>query len=106
PAWYEAAINDSGIATVGEPKLDLSELPDKDAPLSFSIEIGVRPEAKLGDYKGLEVGRREPEVAHDEIDAEVERLRESLASLETVDRAAGKGDFVVLDFVGKVDGEA
>jgi trigger factor len=105
PNWYEEAIGDAGVTTVGEPSLDLGELPDKGSPLEFSIEVGVRPEATLGEYKELEVGRREPEVPAEEIDAEIERLREQSASLDNVDRPAKKGDFVVIDFVGKVDGE-
>ena len=105
PGWYERAITDARLVTVGDPKLDLGDLPDKGGPLGFTIEVSVRPEAKLGEYKGLEVGRREPEASAERIDAEIERLRESLASLENVEREAKKGDFVVLDFVGKVDGE-
>ena len=58
------------------------------------------PPAKLGDYKGVEVGRREPKVDDQEVQAELERIRESLASLETVERAAGDGDFIVMDYVG------
>src|SRR5450631_33496 len=57
--WYVDAIDAAGIAPVGEPQLDVGELPGEGEPLAFSIEIGVRPEAKLGDYKGLEIGRRE-----------------------------------------------
>jgi trigger factor len=105
PAWYEQAVSEAGIATVGDPKVDLSDLPEKGAPLEFTIEVGVRPRATVGDWKGIEVGRREPEVSPDEVQAELERLRESLASLETVERPAAKGDFVVIDFVGKVDDE-
>jgi trigger factor len=105
PNWYEAAIGEAGVATVGEPSVDMPELPDRGAPLTFSIEVAVRPTAKLGEYKGLEVGRREPTVTEDEVDAEVERLRESSASLDTVERPAAKGDFVVMDFVGTIDGE-
>jgi trigger factor len=105
PTWYEEALSDAHLATVGDPSVNLGDLPDKGSPLSFSIEVGIRPPAKLGDYKGLEIGRREPEVSKEEVDAEVERLRESLASLETVDRAADNGDFLVIDFVGKIDGE-
>src|SRR5438045_9739372 len=56
PDWYEEAIGDAGLSTVGEPSLDLGELPEKGSPLEFSIEVGVRPEATLGQYKGLEVG--------------------------------------------------
>jgi trigger factor len=105
PAWYEEALADAGIQTVGEPQVDLSDLPEAGSPLAFTIEIGVVPPAKLGDYKGIDVGRREPKVDDDEVNAELERLRESLASLENVDRPAGEGDFVVMDYVGSVDGE-
>jgi trigger factor len=105
PSWYEQAVADAGIATVGDPKVDLDDLPQKGAPLEFTIEVGIRPPAKLGDWKGLEVGKREPEASEDELSAELERLRESLASLETVEREAADGDFLVLDFTGKVDGE-
>jgi trigger factor len=105
PGWYEAALQETGLATVGDPKVDLSDLPEKGAPLAFTIEVGVVPEAQLGDYKGIEAGRREPQVSDDEVAAELERLRESLASLETVERAAADGDFVVIDFTGSVDDE-
>jgi len=105
PAWYEEALADAGIQTVGEPQVDLSDLPEKGAPLAFTIEVGVVPPARLGDYKGMEVGRREPKVDDQEVQAELERLRESLASLETVERAAGDGDFVVMDYVGSTGGE-
>src|SRR3954466_1762624 len=79
PDWYEEAIGDAGLNTVGEPSLDLGELPDKGSPLEFSIEIGVPPPATLGDYKGLEVGRREPEVPEGEVEEEIQRLREQSA---------------------------
>jgi trigger factor len=105
PGWYEEAVADAGITTVGDPQLDLSDLPEKGLPLAFTIEVGVVPPAKLGEYKGLEVGRREPSVDPQEVQAELERMRESLASLDTVERAAGEGDFVVLDFLGTIDGE-
>jgi trigger factor len=105
PGWYEEAVADAGITTVGDPQLDLSDLPEKGLPLAFTIEVGVVPPAKLGEYKGLEVGRREPSVDPQEVQAELERMRESLASLDTVERPAGHGDFVVVDFLGTIDGE-
>jgi trigger factor len=105
PGWYEEAVADAGITTVGDPQLDLSDLPEKGSPLAFTIEVGVVPPARLGEYKGLEVGRREPSVDPQEVQAELERLRESLASLDTVERAAEKADFVVIDFTGTIDGE-
>ncbi|MFZ0970598.1 MAG: trigger factor [Solirubrobacteraceae bacterium] len=105
-SWYADAIDGSGIAPVGEPELDVpNELPAEGQPLQFSIEIGVRPAAKLGEYKGLEVGRREPHVEEEQIDEEIEKLRDRLATLDTVERPAENGDHVVVDYVGSVDGE-
>jgi trigger factor len=103
--WYVDAIEEAGIAPVGEPDLDVAQMPGEGQPLSFSIEIGVRPEATLGDYKGLEVGRREPAVEAAAIDAQLERLRDQFATLDTVERSAAEGDQVVIDYVGSIDGE-
>jgi trigger factor len=102
--WYTAAIEDAKVVPVGEPDLDLSALPGEGEPLKFAIEIGVRPPAKLGDYKGLEVPRRDADASDEAVDEEIERLRERSAKLETVERPAGRGDFVVMDFAGSVDG--
>ena len=104
-SWYSAAIDDAAIVPVGEPALDMGELPRQGQPLTFSIEIGVRPTATLGEYKGLEVGRREPEPDDEAIAAELERLRERSGRLETVERPAADGDFVVIDYLGTLDGE-
>jgi trigger factor len=103
--WYVEAIDAAGVEPVGDPKLDLGDLPGEGKPLQFSIEVGIRPVAKLGTYKGLEVGRREPEVPDEVVDSELEGLRERLATLETVDEPAGKSDFVLVDFTGTVEGE-
>jgi trigger factor len=103
--WYSAAIDAARIVPVGEPALDLDELPGEGEPLRFSIEIGVRPSAELGQYQGLEVGRREGEVEQEAVTAELDALRERTAKLETVERPAGRGDFVVMDFLGTLEGE-
>ena len=103
--WYERAMLDSGVNPVGDPKLDLSDLPDEGKPLKFSIEVAVRPRAELGEYKGLEVGREEPEVPEEAIDTEINRLREGFARLNPVDREAKDGDVVLIDYEGKIEGE-
>ena len=101
-SWYSDAIESAGIVPVGDPQLDLGELPAQGEALEFSIEIGVLPKAELGEYKGLEVGRREPEVADEQIQQEIEAMRERLARLQTAERPAAAGDFVVVDYVGSL----
>jgi trigger factor len=106
PHWYEQAILQADVKTVGDPKLDLGELPSAGEPLSFTIEVSVTPKAALGAYTGLEVGKREPQVPEEVIEQEIERLREAFARVESVERPLERGDLAVVDFVGKVDGEA
>jgi trigger factor len=105
PEWYERALLESGVTPVGDPKLDVAALPGEGEPLNFSIEVAVRPAAKLGDYKGLEVGRVEPEVPEDAVAGELDRLREGIASLRPVERAAGSDDFMLVDYHGEIEGE-
>jgi trigger factor len=99
-SWYSDAIASSGIVPIGDPQLDLGDLPPQGEALEFSIEIGVLPTAELGDYEGLEVARREPAIADEQIAQEIEAMRERLARLDTVEREAAEGDFVVVDYVG------
>jgi trigger factor len=103
--WYERAMLESGVNPVGDPKLDLSDLPEEGKPLRFSIEVAVRPGAELGEYKGLEVGREEPEVPQEAVEGELKRLQEGFASLNPVEREAKEGDVVLIDYEGKIDGE-
>jgi trigger factor len=100
PHWYSHAIEASGIVPVGDPRVQLDEMPPLGAPLEFSIEVGVLPRAQLGEYRGLEVPRREPAIPLERVDAEVEAVRDRLARLESVDRAAETGDFAIVDYEG------
>jgi trigger factor len=104
-SWYVDAIDAAGIAPVGDPDVALGDLPGEGEALTFSIEIGVRPTAELGEYRSLEVGRREPDIDEEAVESEVAGLRDRLARLEAVDRPAEKGDFVVVDYAGTIDGE-
>jgi trigger factor len=103
--WYVDAIDEAGITPIGEPDLDVGELPAHGEPLAFSIEIGVRPAAKLGQYRGLEVGRREPQVENAAIDAEIEGLRDRFGTLDNVERPAKSRDHLVVDYLGKLGDE-
>jgi trigger factor len=107
PEWYERALLESAVSPVGDPDIELVSAPDGEGdPLSFKFEVGVRPKAKLGTYKGLEVGKEEKGVPDEIVDTEVERLREGFARLEPVERAAADGDALLMDFEGLVDGSA
>ena len=103
--WYLDAIDHAGIHPVGDPDVNLGDLPGEGQPLTFTVEIGVRPTAKLGEYRGLEVGRREPSASDEAVQAELDALRERSARLDTVDEPAGDEDFVVIDYEGTIDGE-
>lgn len=107
PEWYERGLLGSGISPVGDPSIEIVSAPEAEGePLSFKFEIGVRPEAKLGEYKGLEVGKAESEPPAEIVDREVERIRAGFARLEPVERAGGEGDVLLIDFEGLVDGKA
>jgi trigger factor len=107
PEWYEGALLASAIATVGDPSVEVVSTPEAiGEPLGFKFEIGVRPQAKLGEYRGLEVGRAEPRAPDEIVDREIERIRESFARLEPVERAAAEGDVLLIDFEGTIDGRA
>jgi trigger factor len=107
PEWYERGLLQSGVSAVGDPDIEIVSAPEKEGdPLGFEFEIGVRPKAKLGEYRGLEVGRAEPEPDPEIVEREVERIRAAFARLEPVERAAAEGDVVLIDFEGLIDGKA
>lgn len=107
PEWYESALLDAGVSTIGDPDIEMVSTPDDEGEsLSFKFEVGVRPPAKLGNYKGLEVGRKEEEVPDDVVEREIERVREGFARLEPVERPAADGDSLLIDFEGLIDGAA
>ncbi len=107
PEWYEQGLLGSGVSPVGDPGIEIVSTPEAEGePLSFQFEIGVRPTATLGEYKGLEVGRAEPEPSDEIVDREVERIRAGFARLEPVEREAAEGDVLLIDFEGLLDGRA
>lgn len=104
--WYSQAVVDTGIRPIEDPDVDLPETPPGDDGFTFTATVQLRPKATLGDYKGLDIAKGEPEVEPDALQAELDRLLEIEARLEAVERPAEKGDFVTLDFDGTVNGEA
>lgn len=104
--WYSEALDQTDIAPIGNPSLTSGPDYEKGQPIKFELEVPVRPKATLGDYEGIEVGKKEPEFDTEAVEREIEVLRERFAKLVTVDRAAISGDHVDIDFVGRIDGEA
>ena len=86
PRWYVEAIDEAGLKTVGEPDVELGDLPAEGQPLTFTIEIGVRPTATIGDIAKLDVTKREAEVDDAAVDEQIETLRQQLGRLETVEK--------------------
>ena len=103
--WYLDAIDHARLHPVGDPDVNMEELPDAGQPFTFSVEIGVRPTAQLGEYKGVSAPRREAEADAAAVQAELDQLREQDARLESKGGPAAEGDFVVMDYKGYVDGE-
>ncbi len=107
PFWYSDAIDEARLAIIGDPEIKRGDLPEAGESMHFTIEIGVRPKAKLGEWRGLEVQRRPASVNPKELEHRLQTLRERHGRLENLpDRAAENGDFVVIDFEGRIDGKA
>lgn len=107
PDWYEQALLSSEVSPIGDPDIEMVSAPEQEGEaLTFKFEVGVRPPAELGEWKGVEVGRAEKEVPDEMVDREIERVREGFARLEPVERPAAEGDSLLIDFEGLIDGQA
>ena len=106
PEVYEKALTDNNIAAVSQPKIDVQKM-EKDSDLEFTAIVQTKPEVKLGKYKGIELKKIEYNVSDDEVNHELEHMREHNARVSTVEnRAAKEKDIAVIDFEGFVAGKA
>ena len=99
PQVYQFAVVDQGIKAVGRPSLTDMQI-SEDNVVTLTISTEVYPEVTLGEYKGLEVEKAEISVSDEQVQAELDRMAENVASTETVDRAAEMGDTANIDFEG------
>ena len=105
PDAYEEAAKESGLDIVSQPSIDVTQI-EKGKPFIFTATVAVKPEVTLGEYKGLEVEKKTAEVTDEELNAEIDRVRESNSRIITVeDRSVQDGDMTTIDFEGFVDGE-
>ncbi len=107
PEAYANAAAESGLEIVSQPEIDVVQI-EKGKSFIFTAEVAVKPEVKLGDYKGVEVAKVETEVTDAEVDAEVDKERENNARLVTPPRRkkVKNGDITTIDFEGFIDGVA
>lgn len=106
PDAYEKAAQESGLEIVSQPSIDVVQI-EKGSSFIFTAEVAVKPEVALGEYKGVEVEKKSAEITEEEINSELDRVREQNARTITVeDRPAKEKDTAVIDFEGFVDGVA
>ncbi len=97
---YREAVEQNDVRVIGQPQADIKSTPDENTfagDLVVEIEVEVRPEIKLPDYKGLKVKVADVSVTKAEVDAELDSLRARFGALKSVDRPAKKGDFTTID---------
>jgi trigger factor len=104
PKLYVEALQANELEPLAQPEIDITKFEDNES-LEFTAEVDVRPEVQLPDYTGLAVTVDDIAVDDEDVEEQVQALRERFASLSEVERAAADGDFVVMDLVARKDGE-
>lgn len=105
PDAYNEAVKETNIQPVDQPKIDIKSM-EKGQPWVLTAEVDVMPEVKLGEYKGMEVPAQDTTVTDADVDNALETKRQQQAELVLKeDKPAEKGDTVVIDYKGSVDGE-
>ena len=106
PDAYSKALDECEEDIVSSPELDVTQI-EKGKSFIFTATVALKPEVKLGKYKGVKVEAAEVTVTDEEVDAKIEKERENNArTIEVTDRPVKDGDMTVLDFEGFVDGVA
>lgn len=102
---YPKAVKENNVEVVTRPDVDVKQM-EKGKDLIFTVVAGVKPEVKLGEYKGLEIEKVEYKVTDKDIEEELKQVQEKNSRLVTVEREVKSGDTTVIDFEGFVDGVA
>lgn len=106
PVYVNEAINEAGLSPVIRPDVEVTSL-DKDTGVVFKVTVISKPEVEISDYKGIEVTKDVKTITDEDVENEIQKLRERQGRLVTVEgRAAENNDTVVIDFEGYIDGVA
>ena len=101
---YAGAAEQSGLDIVSRPEVDFDQI-EKGKNFIYTAKVAVKPEVKLGEYKGIEVAKQSVEVTDAEVDAEIDKLRDQNARNITIeDQPVADKDIIKLDYEGSVDG--
>jgi len=105
PEIWPDALKESELNVVGNPSIaDLNV--EENGDLTLTVDAALYPEVTLGQYKGIEAEKADPEVTEEEIDAEIKKLQDRNSTIETVERPVADGDTAVIDFEGFKNGVA
>ncbi len=105
PEAYDEAVENLELEPVDTPEVDIEQL-EKGKPLIIKVEVTIKPEVKLGDYKSIEIEKIEYNVTDENIDMELNNIKEMNGRIiDASDRETKKGDILTIDFEGYVDGE-
>lgn len=103
PKLYSQAVDEVDLFPVSQPDIEVTKIEDGDQ-IEFTAEVDVRPSFEVPDYAGIEVTVPTAEVSDEDVNAQLDALRQRFATLTGVERAAAKNDFVVMDLRAEIDG--
>ena len=104
PEAYSRAVEEHELAPIDRPKVEVVP-PEADRPLHLKVQVAVRPEIELQSYSGISLERPPVKVSDEEVDRSLETLARDRGTLVPADRPARMGDYAVVDYDGKIDGE-
>ena len=104
PTLYMQALRENDVKPLSSPQIDVTQFGDGES-LEFTAELDVVPEITLPEYEGLEVSVEDAVVTDEDVEEQVQALRERFGTLQDVDRAAADGDFVTVDLSAAQNGE-
>ncbi len=104
PTAYQNAVDETKVEPVDQPQINVESM-EKGKPWAITAVITVKPDVELGDYKGIQVKKQKRNVMKADVEARLEELQKQQAELVLKDGKAEKGDTVIIDYVGTVDGK-
>ncbi|HMG39765.1 MAG TPA: trigger factor [Acidimicrobiales bacterium] len=106
PEFYAQALSEHDVDAIAAPEIDITAGEEGEGPLAFDAVVEVRPEVQVPGYGSLRVEIDRPDVADEDVEAQIDRMRQVQATTAPVDRSSQEGDVVTIDITGTLDGDA